>query len=123
MPTYEYECRKCHHAFEAFQSISAKPITACPKCKRRTVQRLMSAGGGLIFKGSGFYITDYRSGDYKAKAESDSKSATPEKKDAAATPEKKEAKTACASDKPAAECKGACASTPKKKSSSKKAAS
>ncbi|NQT22958.1 MAG: zinc ribbon domain-containing protein [Candidatus Omnitrophica bacterium] len=59
MPTYEYECQKCKHDFEAFQSITAKALTQCPKCKGE-VHRLISKGGGIIFKGSGFYHTDYK---------------------------------------------------------------
>lgn len=76
MPTYEYECQKCGHQFEEFQSITAEPLKTCPqKGCRGKVKRLISAGGGLLFKGSGFYITDYRSEGYKksAKAEADSK--------------------------------------------------
>ncbi|MBD3422730.1 MAG: zinc ribbon domain-containing protein [Chitinivibrionales bacterium] len=73
MPTYEYECEKCGHIFEEFQSISANPLTNCPKdeCSGK-VRRLLSAGAGFLFKGSGFYITDYRSDSYQkaAKAES-----------------------------------------------------
>jgi len=64
MPTYEYECQKCGHLFEEFQSIKAAPLKTCPECKGR-VKRLLSAGGGLLFKGSGFYITDYRKPGYK----------------------------------------------------------
>lgn len=60
MPTYEYRCRACGHAFEAFQKISESPIDTCPKCEAGDVERLISAGGGLVFKGSGFYATDYR---------------------------------------------------------------
>jgi putative FmdB family regulatory protein len=71
MPTYDYECSSCGHKFELFQSMSAKPQKSCPNCGKRTAQRLIGAGGGLIFKGSGFYITDYRSSDYKSKASSD----------------------------------------------------
>ena len=59
MPTYEYECRKCGHIFEKFQSITAAPVKTCPKCKGR-VARLVSGGAGIIFKGSGFYQTDYK---------------------------------------------------------------
>jgi len=58
MPTYEYECEKCHYSFEEFQSVKAKPIVVCPKCGGK-VHRLIGEGAGLIFKGSGFYITDY----------------------------------------------------------------
>ena len=60
MPTYEYVCPKCHHAFEAFQSMNAAPLTQCPKCKKRGLKRLIGGGAGLIFKGTGFYITDYK---------------------------------------------------------------
>ena len=70
MPTYEYECRTCKHRFERFQRITAKPSATCPKCQK-SARRLISAGGGLLFKGSGFYITDYRSPGYKKKAESE----------------------------------------------------
>ena len=75
MPTYEYVCEKCGHQFEKFQPISAEPLTICPEelCARKRwskgkVKRAISAGGGLIFKGSGFYITDYRSEKYKEAA-------------------------------------------------------
>lgn len=68
MPTYEYKCKDCGHHFEQFQAISEEPITVCPKCKGKT-ERIISGGAGFLFKGSGFYITDYRSKDYKAAAE------------------------------------------------------
>lgn len=70
MPTYEYECDRCKYHFEEFQSITEEPLARCPKCRGR-VRRLISAGAGLLFKGSGFYITDYRSDGYRkaAKAE------------------------------------------------------
>ena len=61
MPTYEYACSACGHRFEEFQSIKAAPTKKCPVCKKNKVQRLISAGAGFIFKGSGFYETDYRS--------------------------------------------------------------
>ena len=59
MPTYEYECEKCGHCFEEFQSITAGPLEECPECKGK-VKRLISKGAGIIFKGSGFYETDYK---------------------------------------------------------------
>ena len=78
MPTYEYVCEKCGHQFEKIQPISAKPLTICPKdlCARKRwgkgkVKRAISTGGGLIFKGSGFYATDYRSEKYKEAAKKD----------------------------------------------------
>ena len=61
MPTYEYECRACQHQFEQFQSITAKPVTRCPACGKNQVRRLIGKGAGIIFKGTGFYQTDYRS--------------------------------------------------------------
>ena len=73
MPTYEYQCDACDHKFEEFQSISADPLTKCPECKKKKLRRLFSTGGGLLFKGSGFYITDYRSDSYKKSAEKGSK--------------------------------------------------
>lgn len=83
MPTYEYECKKCGHRFDHFQSITAEPLTSCLKdiCpqeggRRGKVKRLIGTGGGLLFKGSGFYITDYRSEGYKKAKEADSKSAS-----------------------------------------------
>ena len=72
MPTYEYKCDACGHAFEKFQSMSAAPVKVCPSCGKRKVRKLISSGAGLIFKGSGFYITDYREQGYKDKAKADS---------------------------------------------------
>lgn len=72
MPTYEYACSKCEKTFEVFQSMKDKPLTKCPdKACRGRVKRLLGTGAGLIFKGSGFYITDYRSEGYKSAAKSD----------------------------------------------------
>jgi putative FmdB family regulatory protein len=94
MPTYAYVCQNCHHEFDAFQSIKAKPLRVCPACGQGTLKRLIGSGAGIIFKGSGFYCTDHRSDGYKSAASSDtgSKSKSGEKKpDAkpAATPEAK----------------------------------
>ena len=72
MPTYEYECGNCEHLFEEYQSITAKPLKKCPECKKLKLRRLIGGGAGLLFKGSGFYITDYRSDSYKAAAKKDS---------------------------------------------------
>lgn len=60
MPTYEYVCPKCSHEFELFQSMRDEPLKKCPQCKKAGVKRLVGGGAGLIFKGSGFYITDYK---------------------------------------------------------------
>ena len=71
MPTYQYQCKNCSYEFEEFQQITEDPIIECPKCKGR-VERIISGGAGLLFKGSGFYITDYRSESYKSAARKDS---------------------------------------------------
>lgn len=62
MPTYEYECKACGHRFEKSQSITAEPVRICPECHKKKVNRLISSGSGIIFKGKGFYATDYRKG-------------------------------------------------------------
>ena len=93
MPTYEYECGKCKKTFDVFQSMKDEPLKTCPdkKCKGK-VRRLIGTGAGLIFKGSGFYITDYRSDSYKQAAKKDSSDSAPktEKKSepSAKTPKK-----------------------------------
>ncbi|MCA9784336.1 MAG: zinc ribbon domain-containing protein [Calditrichaeota bacterium] len=66
MPTYEYRCSSCGHRLEAFQSMSDAALTSCPTCHTETLERLISGGGGIVFKGSGFYQTDYKSGGSKA---------------------------------------------------------
>jgi len=78
MPTYEYKCSKCDHTFEMFQSITADPIKECPSCGISAVERVIGTGGAIIFKGSGFYQTDYRSEEYKSKAKKESEAASPE---------------------------------------------
>lgn len=60
MPTYEYVCGQCGHEFEAFQSMKDQPLDTCPECKKRSIKRKIGSGAGLIFKGTGFYITDYK---------------------------------------------------------------
>jgi putative FmdB family regulatory protein len=72
MPTYEYQCSACGHRLEELQPITAKPLKKCPICKKRKLQRLISGGVSFIFKGTGFYITDYRSGSYSEAARKDS---------------------------------------------------
>jgi putative FmdB family regulatory protein len=71
MPTYEYRCSNCGHQLEEFQNISDEPLTKCPACKKNELKRLISGGGAIMFKGSGFYQTDYRSESYKKAAKSD----------------------------------------------------
>ncbi len=100
MPTYEYECQKCGKQFELVQSIKESALRFCRKefCRKRAwgkgrVRRLLSSGAGLIFKGTGFYITDYRSESYKQAAKKESEAASP-KKDAGTAGSKKESTTA-----------------------------
>jgi putative FmdB family regulatory protein len=71
MPTYDYVCEACKHRFEEFQSIMADALKECPECHRKKLRRLIGPGGGLIFKGSGFYSTDYRSPTYSKAAAAD----------------------------------------------------
>ena len=80
MPTYEYRCPKGHE-FERFQRMSDDPASECPECGQMS-ERLLSGGAGFIFKGEGFYITDYRSDDYKKAASSDKESASSSEKGA-----------------------------------------
>jgi putative FmdB family regulatory protein len=96
MPTYDYECPKGHR-FEAVQKMTARPVATCPKCKARA-RRVISAGGGFLLKGEGFYKTDYRSEDYKKKASAESgssseKGADGKKSDAKPETAKAEAKS------------------------------
>lgn len=90
MPTYAYRCTECGHRFEEFQSMTEAPIDRCPVCKGR-VERVITGGAGFIFKGSGFYITDYRSDSYKKEAAKENGQKTPPaNKDAAKPSPKKE---------------------------------
>jgi putative FmdB family regulatory protein len=70
MPTYEYECQACGHAFEVLQTMTEAKLSKCPKCKKNKLARLIGSGSGVIFKGSGFYETDYKRKDSKPKKES-----------------------------------------------------
>ncbi len=76
MPTYDYECDACGHAFELFQSISDSVKRKCPECKKQKLRRLFGTGAAVMFKGSGFYETDYRSDSYKKAAAADKKSSS-----------------------------------------------
>lgn len=71
MPTYEYECGGCGHEWELFQKMTARPAKKCPKCKKAKARKLLSTGGGMLFKGAGFYTTEYRSESYKKAAAAD----------------------------------------------------
>ncbi|HUV39048.1 MAG TPA: FmdB family zinc ribbon protein [Planctomycetota bacterium] len=74
MPTYDYECDACAHRFERFQSITSRPVRKCPACGARKVRRLIWSGGAILFKGNGFYTTDYRSESYKKAASAEKSS-------------------------------------------------
>jgi len=99
MPTYEYACTKCGYHFEQFQSMKDDPLKTCPKCKKAALKRLVGAGAGLIFKGTGFYITDYKKAATPPAGESggESKSAVSPASSPPATP-----KPAAPEKKPAA---------------------
>jgi len=116
MPTYEYRCGACNHELEEFQSITAAPLKKCPKCGKSKLKRLIGIGAGIIFKGSGFYETDYRSDGYKkaAKADKEGASGTPAKSDSTATPAaKSDSSAAAASTKSETSTAKAESSTPK----------
>ena len=92
MPTYDYRCNACGHEFEEFQMMSEAELKKCPECKKNKLERLIGMGAGFLFKGSGYYLTDYRSDSYKDAKKAD-KSASQEKK-----PEKKSEKKPKKSD-------------------------
>ena len=87
MPTYDYVCRACGHELELFQNITEAPKRKCPACKKNRLERKIGGGAGFLFKGSGFYLTDYRSDSYKKAADADAKPA-----DAKAEPKASDAK-------------------------------
>ena len=111
MPTYDYECDACHHKWELFQSIKADPIKACPACKKKKARRVIGPGAGIIFKGSGFYQTDYRSSSYQQAAEADQKAQSSASSDATKSESKSETKSESATP-----AKTETKSSPKKKS-------
>ena len=76
MPTYDYECDACGHTMELFQNITEDPINKCPECKKKKLRRLFGTGAAIMFKGSGFYETDYRSESYKKGAAADKKASS-----------------------------------------------
>src|SRR5918996_2448214 len=98
MPTYDYECDACGHTFELFQSISEPVKKKCPECGKPKLRRLFGTGAAVVFKGSGFYQTDYRSDSYKKRAEADKAPSNNESKSESKSSESKSS----SSDKPAA---------------------
>lgn len=81
MPTYEYRCKLCNYEFEEFQLISEEPLIICPKCAEPSLKRLLSSGGGLVFKGNGFYLTDYKKSPAPTESNSSKTATIAEKKD------------------------------------------
>jgi putative FmdB family regulatory protein len=121
MPTYDYHCTACDHAFEEFQSMTAPLLKKCPKCGKNKLERLIGTGAALMFKGSGFYITDYRSDSYKKSAEADkpaSESKSDTKSDSKPEP-KSESKAASTSESKPSKSADKPADKPKKKSAAK----
>ena len=120
MPTYDYECTACDHKFELFQKITDDPIKKCPECKKLKLNRLFGTGAAIVFKGSGFYQTDYRSDSYKKSAESDRKSSEPAPSDSKSTSSDSSttAKSDSASTKPAADKPSSIESKPKSRKKS-----
>lgn len=114
MPTYEYICESCEHEFEQFQSITAEPIKSCPECRKKTVRRKIGTGAGILFKGGGFYETDYRSKSYTEAAKKDAEASKPSsdaKKDGSSATDKNQAS-------PSKPAQTQISSSPKKKSKS-----
>ena len=85
MPTYDYECKSCHHRWDVFHSIKAEPLKDCPSCGKPTANRMIGTGAAVLFKGSGFYQTDYRSDSYKQAAKADQTSSAPAKTESCPT--------------------------------------
>jgi putative FmdB family regulatory protein len=103
MPTYEYRCSACGKEFEEFQSITAPVMRKCPKCGKLKLERLIGTGSGVIFKGGGFYQTDYRSEGYKTAAEADKKAAEPTSEGKDKKTEVKDQKSEVSETKPVAQ--------------------
>ena len=99
MPTYEYRCGSCGYEFEEFQSIKAKPIRKCPQCSKNQVDRLIGCGAGVIFKGNGFYQTDYRSEGYQKAAKADSEAVKPKKSESKDSSSEKQSSKSKAGEK------------------------
>lgn len=109
MPTYDYECEACEHTFETFQGINDPMLTKCPECGKKKLRRLFGTGAAIVFKGSGFYQTDYRSEGYKKAAAADKKSSD------GGSGESKSGDKSKSSDKKSGESKASKSSESKKK--------
>src|SRR5262245_54793692 len=99
MPTYDYICKSCNHTFELFQSMKDAPKRKCPECGKNALERLIGTGAAIMFKGSGFYETDYRSESYKKAAEADKPSSSTDKSDTAGKDASKPAETKASDSK------------------------
>lgn len=119
MPTYDYECDSCGHSMELFQNISESPLRKCPACKRLKLRRLFGTGVAIVFKGSGFYQTDYRTESYKKGAEADRKATESSSGDADSADSKSSSESKSSDSKPK-EPKESKVSEPKPKSSKRK---
>ena len=106
MPTYDYVCQACGHALELFQSMSESPKRKCPECGKLKLKRQIGMGAGIVFKGSGFYETDYRSDSYKKSAEAETKARSSSPSDSSKSGEPKKADAKPAKKKDAAPKKG-----------------
>lgn len=121
MPTYDYKCNACDHRFEHFQSMSDKVLKKCPECGKNALERLIGTGAALIFKGSGFYQTDYRSESYKKSAESDKPSDSKPSESKASDAKPTESKAAEPAPTPKVEAKPTPVVEPKSASKPRKA--
>ena len=115
MPTYDYQCQACGHTWELFQSMNDSPIKSCPKCKKRKAKRLLGVGAGLIFKGTGFYETDYKNkpGGESKKDSGDSSSSSDSSDSSAKSSDSSSDSSSTSESKPKKETKSE--SKPKKK--------
>lgn len=102
MPTYEYRCDACAHEFEEYQSITADALTKCPSCGQPKLRRLIGTGAAVIFKGSGFYQTDYRSDSYKKAAKADADASKPASSDTKSSSSSSSSSSSTTSNTPAA---------------------
>jgi putative FmdB family regulatory protein len=123
MPTYDYQCKACGHQFELFQQMSAPVMRKCPRCGKPKLERLIGTGAGVLFKGGGFYETDYRSDSYKKAAEAETKSTASkgDKTESKSETPKKAESTSGASDSAAAGAAESKVASPKKSKRSRRA--
>lgn len=127
MPTYDYRCGKCGHAFEHFQSMKDSPLKVCPSCKSRSLERLIGTGAAVLFKGSGFYQTDYRSESYAQAAKADQAPAasteaapTPASTQGSTGPSASAVTTSAATEPPSAKAESPAKATTKSKAVSRR---